>query len=435
MKRLWDLLCDALKDNPVRFLIISGITVRLFIFLIYQRITIFPDSSGYIELSERLLSFNLEHYEGQRSPGYPALIFLSAGNLWITVFMQMFLGVAASLYIYKTLLHLGFVNQKAVIITLACTTLMHVLFFETAILTESFTLFFISIAVYLIIKYFIYQHNFRKDILLSIILGILVIAKPFYIYIPFVIYGLNIMHKFTFRKIFSRKLVVFVLPLVSFLGWSAVNLHNTGYFTSTTFYGFNMAQNCVSFAEDVPDEYGPIRDIYVKHRDIAIRENKDVAMSIWYAYDELKSVTQLPFPKLSHELSLYAKEAISGNPGGYAKQVMVSWLAFWNTAIHWNYYNFALPHSNKFMAVIWLMQKMILLAAKFIFVLLMPYYIYLWFRNKKITPVLIIVCIMLATSLLQAVATYGNNSRFSFPFEYMMVAVVLYTFRKPLRLA
>jgi 4-amino-4-deoxy-L-arabinose transferase-like glycosyltransferase len=434
MKRLWDFLCAYLNNHPLLFLIICGITVRLFILLIYQQITIYPDSSGYLELGDRLLNFNLEHYEGQRSPGYPALIFFSGGNLWVTVCIQMFLGVAASVYIYKTLFYLGFISQKAALISIACTTMMHVLFFETAILTEAFTLFFIALSLYLILKYFIYQNNFKKDIILGLVLGILVINKPFYIYIPFVIYGLYILHRFSFRKIFSSKLVVFVLPLVSFLGWSAVNLHNTGYFTSTTFYGFNMAQNCVSFAEDVPDDYAAIRDIYVKHREIAVRQNKDVAMSIWFAYDELKSATQLPFPELSHKLSLYAREAIARNPGGYARQILTSWTAFWSTEIHWDYYNFALPNSNKAMAVIWLAQKIILLAAKFIFVLLMPYYIYLWFRNKKITPVLIIVCLVLATSLLQAIATYGNNSRFSFPFEYMMVAVVLYTFRRPLRL-
>ena len=226
-------------------------------------------------------------------------------------------------------------------------------------------------------------------------------------------------------------MVIFILPVASFLGWSAVNLHNTGHFTSTTFYGFNMAQNCVSFAEDAPDEYAQIRDIYVKHRDAAIKEDKDVAMSIWFAYDELISETGLPFPELSHELSLYAREAIARNPGGYAKQVLVSWTEFWGTEIHWNYNSFALPYANKALAGIWLIQKFILLVFKYGFVIIMPYYLYLWFRDRKVTPILIIVCLVLATSVLQAVATYGNNSRFSFPFEFMIVAAVLHTFSKP----
>ncbi|MGV3460865.1 MAG: phospholipid carrier-dependent glycosyltransferase [Flavobacterium sp.] len=408
---------------------------RLFIFLLYRQITIFPDSSGYIELADRLLHFNLEHYQGQRSPGYPALIFLSGGNLWVTVIIQVFLGILASVYLYKILLHLGFRQQKSVATTLLCTTLMHVLFFETAILTEAFTLFFIIVAFYLILKYFVFQNNFRKDVLLGIILGILVITKPFYIYIPFVIYGMYVLNEFSFRKIISRKMVVFILPIVSFLGWSAVNLHNTGHFTSTSFYGFNMAQNCVRFAEDAPDEYAQIRDVYVRHRDAAIKENKDVAMSIWFAYDDLMAETGLPFPELSHELNLYARSAIARNPRGYAKQILVSWTEFWGTEIYWDYNGFALPYANKALASIWLVQKMTVLAVKYIFVLLMPYHLYLWFRNRKITPMFIIVCLVLATSVLQAVATYGNNSRFSFPFEFMMIAVVLYTFRKLLRLS
>lgn len=435
MIRLRDFLIKSSGEYPVTFIVIFGLLVRLVIFVIYQQITIFPDSSGYIELADRLCNFNFEYYHGQRSPGYPALIFLSGNNLWITVFLQIILGVVTSVYFYKILVFLGFKRQSAIAIVLSCTTLMHVLFFEMAILTEAFTLFFIMIAFYLILKYFMIQNNFGKDVLLGVILGILVITKPFYIYIPFVVYGLAVLHEFSFRKIISRKMVVFILPIASFLGWSAVNLYNTGHFTSTSFYGFNMAQNCVSFAENGPDEYAQIRDIYVKHRAIAMQENKDVAMSIWLAYDELVSVTGLSFPELSHKLSLYATETMADNPGGYAKQVFISWLAFWDTQIHWDYHNFALPYSNKALAGIWIIQRAVLLVFKYLFIIVMPYYVYLWFRNRKITPMVIIVCIILATSILQAIATYGNNSRFSYPFEFMMVAVVLYTFRKPLRLA
>lgn len=51
---------------------------------------------------------------------------------------------------------------------------------------------------------------------------------------------------------------------------------NTGYFVPTTFYGFNIAQNCVHFAEKVPEKYALISGIYVRQREKTISKGREM---------------------------------------------------------------------------------------------------------------------------------------------------------------
>ena len=69
-------LTHFVKNRDIKFLIVFGVFYRLFIFLNYTHVTKWPDSWGFMELSTYLLKFDLANYTGERSPGYPILIFL-----------------------------------------------------------------------------------------------------------------------------------------------------------------------------------------------------------------------------------------------------------------------------------------------------------------------------------------------------------------------
>lgn len=420
---------NYLLKKPVVSIVVFIFFTRLLTLLIYCHVTLFPDSDGYIELASRILDFNVSGYQGERSPGYPILLFLAHNNLAIAVAFQIIIGAATAVYVYKTLEVLGFSNKSSLLITMFLNTLIHVVFYDFAILTENVTLFFITIIFYYIFRLFNGATGLKYTLTLSILLGYLVLTKPFYIFLPFLIYGLYTLKNFKFSRIINQQLLIIVLPLISFLGWSYVNKVNTGYFVSTTYYGINISQNCVYFAENVPDRYRQISDIYVKHRDIAIKEDKDVAMSIWFAYAELREKTGLSFIELSHELSKFSKAAIAQNPGAYAKQVFISWKDFWKTDIYWNYDDFNFKYANKAALAVWYIERTLLQVLKIIFILLIPYYILIFIKNRKITPQFIIVTVIFATSLLQAMATYGTNSRFSYPFEFLMIITLLLTFK------
>lgn len=424
-------IINNLTKKSIATIIAFCFISRLIIVLLYQNITIFPDSSGYTELAERLADFNLKGYLGTRSPGYPLLIALTGNSLIIAVVFQFALGTINAIYQYKTLRLINFTVKTSLIATLGFNSFLHVIFYETNILTESFTLFFVTMIFYFIIKGLHTEHKLKNSIILSLLIGFLILIKPFYIFLPFLIYGFYTLKNFSFSRIINIRITLLIFPLLSFLGWSYVNKVNTGYFVSTTYWGINIAQNCVHFAEKCPEEYKEIGDTYADYREKIIAADKDVAMTIWFARPELMGMTKLSYlPDFSAKLSEYSKATIKKNPIDYSKQVFISWRDFWDTAIYWNYKNFKVPHANQLLNILWLIQSLLLYLIKVVFVLVIPYQVIQFLRKKEINAAIIITTMVFTASILQAMATYGTNSRFSYPFEFLMIVVLLLTFGK-----
>lgn len=428
-------LHKAIIKQPVYSIIIICLLVRLvFIGLIYRHATLFPDSGDYLRLADILSHKSLNGYTGERTPGYPLLIILCNNNTAAVVALQLVLGIVTAIYCYRVLKVIGFTSTVAVYFTVFINCLVHTVFNEACILTESLTLFMLTAAVYHFLK--VLFNGEKKSInifLITLLTGYLTFIKPFYAFIPFIFCGLYVMHTFQLRKIINLLIVPTAFSLAVFFGWSFINKLNTGYFVSTTYYGLNLAQNCVYFAENVPDKYRTIGDIYAKHRDFAIRDNRDVAMSIWYAYDELTKTTGLSATDLNNLLGEYAKVAINHNKIGYIKQVALSWFNFWGTDIFWNYEDFHYPFFRKIFLLLWYITKWVVLALKAIFVLLLPYYIYRFFKTLRVDIQTVIYALVIATSVLQAIITFGTNSRYSFPVEWLILVSVAITVKEYLQ--
>lgn len=419
-------LTHFVKNRDIKFLIVFGVFYRLFIFLNYTHVTKWPDSWGFMELSTYLLKFDLANYTGERSPGYPILIFLGFGTMKITILYQFIIGIITSIYWYKIALNLKFSSKNALYIALFLETFLHVFFYETAILIESFSLFFFSILFYYLTDDYFNKKSIKNEILISFLFGFLVLIKPFFAYIPFVIYFFSVIKNFRIRTIINQKIIILILPLLAYFGWSYVNKINTGYFVSTTFYGLNISQNCVYFAEKGPKEYQWIIEPYVKYREKTIAENKDVAMSIWHAhYNDLKYKYPY-FPECSYHLGEYAKATIKNNFSDYLFQVVTkSWFDFWKAQIYWHYDEFNFKYINYFFGAIWKIQKLILYIFKFSFLLLIPFYFYEFLKNKKITNEIVMITVVFAGSVLQGIVTYGTNVKYSFPYEFLIILTVL----------
>lgn len=412
---------------------LHGLLLRILIASLYRRVSIFPDSEGYIDLARRLSAFDLAGYDGMRSPGFPLLIALCGNSLQATVLVQFALGVATSVLLFKNLLLLRFEVKNAVIITLFLGSFLHVFFYETAILTEALTLFFMQLACYILLNGYIEKSDLKTEALFSLVLGILVIIKPFYIFLPFLAYGFYLMKDFSMRKAISIKWVVFVFPLIAYLGWSHVNKTNTGYFVPSTLNGFYLSQNCVYFAEKTAPEFSQVSSIYVKYRTKAIAENDNVSMTIWRAYDELREQTGLSFPDLSNKLNEFSKDAISRNPFDYLKQVFYSWIDFWRPNICWNENDFGRPGAAGFFIGLWKIQAFLLKIFKIAFVLLLPLAFFRFAKTRKISNAFILTTVIVCASVLQAMATFGTNSRFSYPFEFLIVVLAIMQLREFVR--
>lgn len=419
------------KDKNLLYLLLIGLAFRFVLLLVfYPHASWFPDSGSYHNLAKKMATGSLEGYTGERSPGYPLLLLFAFGKAGIAVMYQFLLGVLGSLFWYKTLIGFKFTKKESFYVVLFLQSFLNVFFYDTAILVESISLFFVSVLVYFISKpAYAYNQNIKKEFLLSAILGMLVLIKPFFAYLPFLIFGLFVLKRCSFKTYLSRKLILFVFPLLAYFGWSYVNKLNTGYFVSTTFLGLNLSQNCVYFAEDAPEAYQWIAKPYVKHREETIQGKRDVAMSIWIAYGEGQAFESygLSFIDLSHELGEFAKATIMANPKAYAKQVLTrSWIDFWKPSILWVDSNFRFPWAHKMVANIWSVQKTIFFLLTMLFFLISLIIILKSIYNRKVGVDLLLVCLVFAPSFLQAMVVYGTNSRYSYPFDFIMIFTILF---------
>lgn len=419
-----------LSDSYSRKLIFIGIAFRILFFLLFFSVTVYPMSNNFKFLTSILGNFAFEHYTGERTFGYPLLMAFCLNNNYLLAFVQLFLGVITWVFWYKTLLNLRFNKKVSFYLTLFLGSFIHIFLYETSVMLETAALLVISWIFYLLSNGYLDKSNRNTDWLMALLVAYLIMLKPFFVYVPFLVYGFSVLKDFRFKTFISHKIIIVLSGLFFYFGWSYVNKLHTGHFVSSTFLGLNLAQNCVHFAENTTEEYQELGKLYAKHREKAIQDNKNTAMSIWYAKDEIKQLINIDyFPDYSAYLGEYAKVTIALNQEQYIKQVVtVSWVDFWKADVYWKFIH---PKSSFFKSTlqyIWSVQEKILIGLKVIFIGLMPWYIILFIRKRKVTFELVVVTFVLATSVLQAVVTYGTNSRYSYPFEYLMIIVVVMTF-------
>lgn len=367
----------------------------------------------------------MDGYGGERSPGYPLLICLTGFSGILMAITQSLIGLCTLILVYKIMIVTGIKKNLSLLVTLILSCYLPTVFFEMALLTETITLFVISLIVFLFFKLTKYkEYSISAFLWLTLLCGYLILIKPFYIFLPFLLTIILLCSKYKINTIWLKCILLIFIPSFAFLGWSYVNKVNTGHFVSSTYYGFNLAQNCLVFAEKTTPEYKEIGEIYAKYRDNRISD-KEIAMAIWEAYPELSEKTGLAFPQLSKRLYDYSIATIKMNPTAYLKQVFFSWCNFWKTSLYWEQYSFGVPQASQVILYICYAERVLLQLVKIFFILFIPFNIIYCIRKRKITPQLTISFVVLTASILQAFATYGTNSRYSFPFEMLIVISVV----------
>ncbi|GGB86529.1 hypothetical protein GCM10007424_28260 [Flavobacterium suaedae] len=425
-------ISNYISERPITTIILFGIIVRLLLLSFYCHVTIFPDSDDYIHASQQILKMDLSDYNGVRTLGYPAFISLTNSHLPLTIFLQFVIGIITSVYVYKIMLLLNFRKGIALPVTLLLSSFIHSLFYETNILTETLTLLFVTLVFYNLCKIFFHDSkSWKQFLILGLLLGYLAFIKPFYMFLPLLIYGLYTITNFKIGRIIDRMAIIFVFPILAFLASSYINYQNTGRFVCTTIYGVYASQICTYFAEKAPDEYSETRELYIKCREEIVENDGDIAMTGWRVRYKMEEQTGLNLIEISEKLNEFSKATVKENPIEYGKQVLRAWLGFWGTNIYWNYDDFNFKYTNKVFLSIWYIESAILKILKLLFVLIIPYHIFLYIKNRKTTPEFIIVMIVFAASVAQAMSTFGENSRFIFPFESILIISLLLTF-KPL---
>lgn len=396
-------------------LVVFGLICRILFLFFNQTVLLTNDSQTYLDLAKIISSGTISGYFGGRTPGYPFLIFLLGNSTKLVVVFQMIIGILSSVIWYRILIFFKCNASVSCLVSLVFSSYLHVLSYEHAILIESINLLVVTLLIYYIIK--------NKILETAFCLTILVLLKPFYIFLPFVIFAYFIYNNFNWKAIFKQQLVVLILPLFVFISWSYVNFLNTGFFVSSTYFGLNKIQNCVNFIEKAPPEFDWIKTPYLQQRALHSENGLGNPMCIWFAVDngdfEYKKMT---FPQLSYEFGKCADATIKNNIGLYFKQVIfLSFKEFWNVEM----VSVNSVESSYFLKNIWKFQSVFLRIFKTLFLLIIPIYIFRFIKNRLFSIELLLVLLVLATAILQALVVYGSNGRYSFPFEFIMITIVL----------
>ena len=403
------------QKYAILILVIFGLIFRMLFYFFNQNALLTNDSQTYIDLAKLISSGSINGYFGGRSPGYSLLICLLGNSIQLVVLFQVIIGILSSVFWYIILKYFKFNAVFSLSISLFFSSFLHVLSYEHSILIESINLFIITLLIYYVIK--------NKILVTAFCLAILVLLKPFYMYLPFVIFAYFIYNNFNWKAFIKQQLLVLILPLFVFISWSYVNFLSTGYFVSSTYFGLNKIQNCVNFIEKAPEEFNWIKAPYLKQRELHSENGLGNPMCIWYAVDNGDfEYKKMSFPQLSNEFGKCADATIKNNFGLYIKQVIfLSFKEFWNVEM---VSSNSLESSN-FLKSVWNFQSVFLRIIKTIFLLLIPIYIFRFFKNRIFSLELLLVLIVLSTAILQALVVYGSNARYSFPFEFIMITIVL----------
>ncbi|NMH88020.1 hypothetical protein [Flavivirga algicola] len=422
--------------HPLRHLLLLGLLIRVLILVIYQGVSIFPDSRAYIDLSQYIANLSLDNYSGGRTPGFPLLIALTNKNLIITIIIQQIIGLINICLIYDFSLNKTQNKTISFWITFITITFLHFNFYELAILTETLSLFLLLLSFWIIQKYKLLTSNGKLIffIFLSITMSFLYLTRPMFIYFPllFIIFFIIKNFKQRIKRIVLPVIVIFTLSGISFYSWCSLNKKNIGYFSSTYYFGYNLTQMATSFFDLVPEEHKEIRDIFIKHRTF-IEKNKshDVyPMTVWYAADDLLELTNLKTQDLSNKLGKISIELFKEYPHLYLKQVLVSWKSFWGTEstflLNKEKFKYKIP---KYLVYgIWkIIQQYILILINILFILfsIKKIFQFVTLKFKIFDFDLFLVIVVMGGSVAQALVAYGDNSRFCFPYLPLIVYFVI----------
>lgn len=416
-----------LNNKYIFLLIFCLLTAKIIFYFGYNSFSEAPDSWAFNHFVTELINNNFNDYVGERTPGYPYLVYLLNHDKMLVVLVQMLMGIITSILWFKTLLNLKISEKICFYCTLFFALYLQNFFYETFILAETFMLLLNSIILYILLNNYFEKNQIFVEIIMSVLLAVLILVKPFFLFYPFLIFALYLIKNPTFKKVISVKLIIFIFPVYAYFSWCSFVEEKIGYFEPTAYFGLNLAQNCLYFAEKGPKEYDYIAKPYVKYRDEMLLNGEDASMAVWKVWGgQHLAPKYTKFADVTHQFGKYAKATITSNLGDYFYySITNSWFDFWKVFDMKPYMNFKDGTFNSVVSVINTIQMLLLLILKFVFLILSFYYFFLFIKNRKVTSVMILLAFIHAAAILQALVVYGTNAKYAFPYEFFMLVVVL----------
>lgn len=394
-----------------------------------------PDSPSYIMLADQIAQHNFLGDNGSRMPLYPIFILLAGRESSNVRFWQMVLGLIIVVAIFGLVRVLGG-NTIVAFISAACYGLnLSQVKYEADVLTETLTTFWLIFSVLLFTLCWRKFKAGSKPVLPLAAMGIVSAfagcTRPVFAILPFLLCAAMFLGVREFRKWALVAIPACILPAIIMMGgWSAYNFMRFGYFGPTTLTGFNLTNHSGAFIEYAPDRYRVLRDTYLQERQKMIASTGTHSMTIWRITDKLQSQTGLTYAQLSSEFTRLSIELFIAHPDRYVMSVTKSWIQFWN-APGWYQWESAYDAGvGRGLGIIWRVQKYMVVLCNFLFLLLVGFTVTAIICKLRIREVLdipfaVMMCVVMAMSVIQALMEYGENTRYAVPFQPLIVCIIL----------
>lgn len=416
-------------------LLLIGVLVRALLLGGYTPAT-YPDSSTYIAAAHDLRSGDFNEGQGRRTPGYPLLIALVGDTPQHIVMAQMVAGLAVSVLLFFIALRMTQRPWLAFAAGLSYHLNLQQLFLEGAVVTESLTTLLLA-AMVVTLLWALQRLRDGKPAATAVLgTGVLAAAalmvRPQFIFLPLllpllVIYAPSAPRRPTARA-WGYAAVVALPSIIAVLGWASVLQAKTGHFALSTQSGFGLVNHSVEFIELAPERYAVVRDILLTHRAERIAAAGHAGNTVWYALPDIRSATGWTLPEASKELQRMSTQMFAEHPMQYALSVTRPWLEFWTVPIIWEPQNLRPAWLAEPLEVVWWIEHKLLRLSNLVFVLLVVGVLLSrrvrqaarWDLNASAISALI-----LASSLLQAMADRGAGSRYAVTTQALLLLVVV----------
>lgn len=415
--------CTRADVQALAVIALAWLATRLILFFSYAP-GIDPDGETYLQLARQIATLNFSDYNGQRTPAYPMLL-LATGNspllIWI---IQAFMSLGAAILLFLMTRTHGGGKRLALGVALSYLLVLNTLFYESAVLTETASAFLLVLVTYLFLKAVRNGMTLLSATGLGLAVATLILTRPQYI---FMIPLLALLVAFLCNRRWIVLLAFLLTSAVPVAGWMNFNKQQIGHFSLTSLLGYNLSNHTGAFMELASDEHALFRDIYVKYRDEKIRETGFHQMTIFRARDELKQVSGLDEVALSARFQRISVELITQNPQRYAISVAKAWASFWAVPRYGQRQNITTGGLAAALDWIWKIEHPLLRLLNAIFLVSSALMAVQILRCRKqgiarFAAPAFMASVVLATSVVQALAEYGENPRYFIPSQPLVIA-------------
>jgi hypothetical protein len=433
------------KKKALILLAIVCVLVRLFVWLSFNPIQ-FADTKEYeghaLCIKTLYASKDSLPRAGDRTPLYPLLILACGFNRGLIWFVQSVMGVAIAFILFG----LAYRDTRNVavsfFVSLWYTLSPNLIYLEPLVLSETLSGFLIILSVLATVRILDAQgFTPGRYVCLGLVVALAGLTRPNLLTIAPIYLALILFQRYAWASGRLQRLKAsagYAIPIVVLmLAWCTCTWRAVGVFAPTTITGYSLSQHSGGFIEYAPDRYATIRDIYVKYRAERTKVGKSHGNVIWEAYREMRDATGLSHAELSRELRNMSIGLFVRHPLLYLKSVFKAWAQFWDAPC------LCFLEGLKFKPLIptfhylFLAHRCMDILINFSFLAISLYALCALVRRRKLDGWgfrLLLIAIILAESVGQALVEFAENGRYALPFQpltaYVVMATLWYRFRR-----